>query len=674
MDDERVKKEMQSLAKEIHRYNHAFFQEGKSLVSDYAFDELVRRLRILEERYPHYKQPDSPTMRVGEGVTPHFPTVVHRYPMYSLDNTYEEGEVEKFIQRVTSNVSEEVVDFFCELKVDGIALSLTYAQGRLVNIVTRGDGKEGDDITINRMLLRHIPSQIEAKDCPAHFTVRGEAFMPKQAFQKLNAYYATQGRSPLANPRNATAGLVRTKQLDPTVKKMRPLAFVPYGLLPRVKGVATQEQVLDRLGTWGFQVNATSQHCLNKGDIMRYIDYWEGQRDELPMMVDGIVVKVNSITQQATLGMTVKSPRWAVAYKYKPVCKSTRLRGVVFQVGRTGAITPVAIVAPVALAGTTVQRASLHNAQEIVRLQLRFGDHVFVEKGGDIIPKIVKVDRSKPNPSGSPILFPTHCPDCATPLVRTDGEANHYCPHGLGCPTQLKEKLLHFAHRKALNIASLGRKTLGLLVEKKLIQHPIDLFALQQEQLERLEGFQEKSAQKLLHGIQASREKSFQRVLFGLGIPHVGATVVQKLLAHFSDIDALMAATKEELVAIPEVGAKIAESLCSYFATPFYREQIVRLRVAGLAFATQLQPVKAGRALPLAGKQFVVSGIFTEHSREGIRSLIQEQGGKVVSAISSKVDWLVVGNKAGLQKLKKAKALGVALLAEKALKEMVTIL
>ncbi|MGB0356741.1 MAG: NAD-dependent DNA ligase LigA, partial [Cytophagales bacterium] len=437
MDEKKIKEKIKALTKKIHRYNYAFFQQGESLVSDQGFDQLVYELQDLEKKHPQYKQPDSPTMRIGEAPTTHFPTVIHHYPMSSLDNTYEEEEVEKFIARVTKNLPGQEVDFFCELKVDGVALSLDYAQGKLKRIVTRGDGKEGDDITINQMLLTHIPIQVKGEELPDTFTVRGEAFMPKTSFEKLNTYYATQGRPALANPRNATAGLIRTKKLDPVVKKMRPLSFVPYGFRSRTAHLSTQAATLIRLREWGFQVKKTSQHCQDKEEIMRYIDHWEGERDGLPMMIDGIVIKVNKVGQQKVLGMTVKSPRWAIAYKYKPAQKRTTLLDVTFQVGRTGVITPVALVNPVLLAGTTVQRASLYNAQEMARLQLKHGDSVFIEKGGDIIPKITKVDRSMPNMEGTPILFPSQCPDCATPLVKADGEVIHYCPNRLGCPTQL---------------------------------------------------------------------------------------------------------------------------------------------------------------------------------------------------------------------------------------------
>ncbi len=667
MDEQQAKKEIATLTKAINTYNRAFFQEATSLVSDYEYDRLLLRLKKLEERYPIYRKHNSPTQRIGEKTSKHFPTITHQYPMDSLSNTYETEGITQFIKRIEKKIPDVPIEYFCELKLDGIALSLIYQRGKLQKIVTRGDGTQGDDITTNLSLLQNIPTKIVASNLPSDFEIRGEAYMEKNTLKKINEVYVQKSKAPLANPRNATAGMLRTKKPDESLKDLRPLIFCPYRLLGEKIKVSTQEEALETLRSWGFHMPATQQYTQNLQEIIDYINRWQKQKNTLPMMIDGIVIKVNNIALQQKLGNTAKSPRWAIAYKYKPENAFTQLKRVTFQVGRTGVITPVANVAPVLLAGTTVKRASLYNADEIKRLDLHIGDTVSIEKGGEIIPKITCVNKAKRNSEHIPVTFPTTCPACTAPLSQVEGEIHYYCLNTDACPPQLMGQIEHFVQRKAMNITFLGTKTIALLFTQKLIRQPADLFDLQRSQIENLEGFQEKSIYNLLSSIEKSKEVPFEKVLFGLGIRHIGFTVAKKLTHHFKNINQLITASKEELIAIPEIGEKIADSLLAYLATPHYREQIESLRSHGLQFQISENTIESNT---LANKTFVLSGTFRHYSREEMRDEIEGFGGRVISGLSSKVNFLVAGEKAGAQKLKKANKLEIPIISEETLEEM----
>ncbi|MEM9569637.1 MAG: NAD-dependent DNA ligase LigA [Bacteroidota bacterium] len=664
-----AKERIEALTRQLNNYNKAYFQEAKSLVSDFEYDKLLASLEKLEKAFPMYRLADSPTQRVGEQSSTNFPTVKHLYRMRSLSNTYEEKEIKQFVQRIKNRLPDEKIDFLCEIKADGVALSLTYVNNRLTQIITRGDGTKGDDITINTPLLRNVPLVLKSDQVFKEVTIHGEAAMPKAMFKALNNSYEAAGKPLLANPRNATAGMLRTKKIAEALKKKQPLTFTPYRLCAVGDAVtATQKAALQRLQAWGFDVPPTYQYCKDIVAIMQYIHHWEQAKHHLPIMVDGIVIKLNNLALQAQIGATAKVPRGMIAYKYKPDQAATILKEVTYQVGRTGVVTPVAILAPVALAGTTVKRASLYNAKAIAMLDLQIGDRVFIEKGGDIIPKVTGVDQQQRKAGQKPIKFVTHCPACNSLLVQESEDALRYCPNTLSCPPQLKGRILHFVQRKALNITTIGNKTIDLFFEKGLLRQPADLFDLTATQIAPLEGFQKKSIDNLLQGIEAAKKTPFSHVLFGLGIRHVGFTIAEKLATHFGNIDDLMAASEETLCATPEVGAKIAHSLITYFKHPTYRAEIARLREVGLSFV-QAKPTIADD-LPLTGKVFVVSGVFKSYSREEIRDYIQKKGGKVVGQLSSNVDFLLTGTKPGPQKVTKAKALAIAIITEEALEKM----
>lgn len=669
MDKAQAKREIAKLTEKIKKYDKAYFQDAKPLVSDYTYDQLVARLKKLEERFPTYQKPDSPTRFVSERPLIYMTSVRHRTPMYSLGNTYEEAEVVQFIQRIQKKLSNESIDFFCELKLDGVALSIIYEYGKLRRMVTRGDGLRGDDITFNAILFNNLQRTLEHPNIPAHIEVRGEVIMKKASFQEVNAIYEKNGQTLLANPRNAAAGLLRNQNPPAWFYKKPPLAFVPYALLQNEITITSQEQAMQQTQAWGFETLPTSKHCKNLQEIMDYIHYWDKHKQDLPMMIDGVVIKVNNLQQQNTLGATAKSPRWAVAYKYKPDGCFSTLKKVTFHVGRTGVVTPVATFNPILLEGTRVQHASLYNAQSIENLDLHRGDAIFIEKGGGIIPKVVNVDFSKRKPNQQRITFITHCPDCGSKLLHLPGEAMHYCPNTQQCPAQLKGTLAHFVSRKALNIQTIGLKTIDLLFDKKLLQTPVDLFKLRMEDIQSLEGFGAKSAQNILTNIEQAKEKPFANVLFGLGIRHVGYTTAKILVAYFSTIDALMTASEEALLAIPEIGPTIATSLLQYFQAPYHLQQIQGLRHAGLTFEAKVRNITAKG--PLSDKTFVVSGIFPNHNREEMQAYIQSKGGKTVTSISKKVDFLVIGQKPSSQKLAKAEALNIPTIYQERLEEMV---
>lgn len=677
----------------LNHYNHRYYQESVSEITDYEFDILLKELAELESQYPDLRREDSPTLRVGGGITKNFETVTHRYPMLSLGNTYNEQDLRDFDERVRKGLYGEVYEYICELKFDGISLSMTYENGVLKRAVTRGDGTRGDDITANVRTIKTLPLKIRSEDSggrsegklafPASFEVRGEGFMPISSFEKLNKDLEAADEPTYANPRNAASGAFKLQ--DSAESARRGLDCYLYAFLSDDDVFGTHEESLMTLKTWGFNVSPGWRKCADIDEVLAYIHEWETKRHTLPLATDGIVIKVNSIAQQRELGFTAKSPRWAISFKYKAENKAGVLKSVSYQVGRTGALTPVANLdnlngdgKGLQLSGTRVKRASLHNANEIERLGLMLNDVVFVEKGGEIIPKITGVDvDARSNRLLLPIVYPTHCPECGTELVRKETEANHYCPNERGCPPQLRGKVEHFIHRKALNIDSLGEGKIELLFDKNLVQTPADLYDLTYEKLFGLEkvitdeetgktkkiGFKEKTVENILKGIEQSKQAPFKQVLFGIGIRFVGATVAEKLAAYFRNIDALMAADFEALCNVPEIGGKIAQSIVDYFAEESNRDYIGRLRTAGLQFETDDVPVVA-ESNALEGKSFLYTGTFAGMTREQLEAKIEANGGKLLSGVSAKLNFLIVGEKPGASKIDKATKLNVKMISE----------
>jgi DNA ligase (NAD+) len=660
------------LSDKINHYNQRYYQENISEISDYEFDKLLEELISLETQYPHLRQPDSPSQRVGGAVTKNFPTVKHRYPMLSLGNTYSTEELLDFDKRLKKLLGQtQELTYCCELKFDGVSLSLTYEKGLLVRAVTRGDGVQGDDITANAKTIRSIPLRIEAPDLPEVFEVRGEVFMPLEVFEALNQQRAAEGKELYANPRNTASGSLKMQDAAEVAK--RKLDMYAYFLLGDNLPFQTHSEAVAALARWGFPVSPTYKVCEGIAQVQAYLDHWELERLKLPVDTDGAVIKVNSFDQQQELGFTSKSPRWAIAYKYKAQDAATQLLSISYQVGRTGAVTPVAELAPVQLAGTTVKRASLHNADEIARLDLHEGDHVFVEKGGEIIPKVTRVSLALRAPNAKPIRFINQCPACQTELVRREGEAQHFCPNEKGCPPQITGRIEHFIHRKAMDIDSLGSETIELLFEKGLVRNVADLYTLQYDQLIGLERFAERSVRKLLEGIEQSKAVAFERVLFGLGIRHVGETVARKLVAHFRTLEALAAADFEALVAVEDVGERIAHSVQAFLADPEQQALIARLKSYGLQFESQAQE-PAKESTRLEGMTFVISGVFERFERDELKDKIEANGGKVASGVSKKTNYLLAGDKIGPAKLEKAQSLGVTILSEEAFLEMLNVL
>ena len=667
MAPEQAKKEIQELSEKINYYNHLYYQKNKSEISDYEFDQMLENLIVLEKQFPQFKDPHSPSQRVGGTITKEFPTVYHRYPMLSLGNTYSPAELEEFDRRVSRGLEGEPYEYFCELKFDGVSISLLYENNKLSKGVTRGDGVRGDDVSNNIKTIRSIPLVLRDKGIPDSFEVRGEVFMPKEVFLKLNREREDIGEERYANARNTTAGTV--KMQDSTEVARRKLDCYVYGVLGAA-GIKTHEEAIKKLESWGFHVSPTYKKCNSIEAVLDYIKHWELKRLELPLETDGVVIKVNNLGQQERLGFTAKSPRWAIAYKYKAQSTSTKLNGVTYQVGRTGAVTPVAMLEPVFLAGTTVKRASLHNANEIARLDLRIGDYVFVEKGGEIIPKVTGVDPSKRSPDATPIQYADHCPECNSPLYRVEGEAAYYCPNVNGCPPQIKGRIEHFIQRKAMDIDSLGERTIDQLYKLGLVKSPADLYDLKTEDIATLEGYKDKSIKNLLGGIENSKSRSFENVLFAIGIRYVGKTVAERLAHYFRDIDQLAKASFESLMAAPEVGDKIAKSVFEFFRKPENQLEIARLKKAGLNFESdEKEPEKVSEVL--AGKSFVLSGVFKNYERDDLKDVILKNGGKVLSAVSGKLDYLVAGENMGPAKKEKAQKLGVTIISEGELEKMI---
>lgn len=661
MSPEQAKKEILDLTEKVNYHSHLYYQKSDTEISDFEFDKLLETLQKLEQQFPQFKQPDSPTQRVGGTIAKEFETVYHTYPMLSLGNTYSQQELEDFDGRVSRGLDGDPYEYFCELKFDGVSISLLYEDGVLVRGITRGDGIRGDDVTANVRTIHNIPLRVKGKAFPKSFEVRGEVFMPKNVFAQLNKDREDIGEERYANARNTTSGTLKMQDSGEVAR--RKLDCFVYYLLGEELGIKTHEEGIKKLEAWGFNVSPTYKKCNDIKQVLDYINSWENKRQELPLETDGVVLKVNSLELQRQLGFTAKSPRWAISYKYKAESISTHLKGVTYQVGRTGAITPVAELEPVLLAGTTVKRASLHNANEIARLDLRIGDSVFVEKGGEIIPKVTGVDLAKRKSDSKPIQYIEHCPECGTALIREEGEAAHYCPNINGCPPQITGRIEHFIQRKAMDINSLGERTIAQLHALGIVNSPADLYDLKREDVLKLEGFKELSTKNLLTGIERSKAAPFESVLFAIGIRYVGKTVAEKLARHFKNIGALVKASYEELLQTPEVGEKIAMSVVAFFKVPENQREIARLKAAGLQFeSTAKEPEKESDALN--NKSFVISGVFQKYEREQLQDIILKNGGRVLSAVSGKLDYLLAGDNMGPSKREKAEKLGVAIISE----------
>jgi len=667
MTAEQARKEIAALTEKINHHNELYYQQHRTEISDFEFDKLLEQLIKLEDSFPQFKSTESPTQRVGGTITKSFETVFHKYPMLSLGNTYSEEELRDFDGRVAKALDGEPYEYFCELKFDGVSISLIYENGILTKGVTRGDGVRGDDVTVNVRTIRSIPLKINNKDIPAYFEVRGEVFMPKNVFEQLNKEREDIGEEKYANARNTTSGTLKMQDSAEVAK--RKLNCYAYYLLGDEIEASTHEDCIKKLEHWKFLVSPTYKKCKDIKDVLAYIAHWENKREELPLETDGVVIKVNSLSQQRELGFTAKSPRWAIAYKYKPQSISTRLNGITYQVGRTGAVTPVAELEPVFLAGTTVKRASLHNANEIARLDLRIGDYVFVEKGGEIIPKVTGVDQTKRNKNSEPVHYIAKCPECGTKLIRIEGEANHYCPNTAGCPPQIRGRIEHFIQRKAMDIDSLGEQTIKQLYDLDLVKSPADLYDLTKEDLLRLDKVKDKSAQNMLSGIEQSKVASFESVLFAIGIRYVGKTVAEKLARHFKNMEALMKASYEQLLEAPEVGEKIAQSVLQFFQSEENQKEIARLMKAGLNMAVVEKEVAKDSDI-LGDKSFVISGTFENYERDELKDIILKNGGRILSGVSAKLDYLLAGDNMGPAKREKAEKLGVKIISAEEFEKM----
>lgn len=659
-------KEIQQLREALNRHNWLYYVEAAPEVSDYEYDAMMRRLVELEKAHPEEFDPNSPSVRVGSDLANEFHTVAHRYPMLSLGNTYSLEELTDFCDKIRKEIPE--VEFVCEQKFDGTAISLTYENGRLLRAVTRGDGEKGDDVTANVRTIRSVPLVLRGEGYPDYFEMRGEVYMPHSSFERLNAEREDIGEQPFANPRNAAAGTLKLQ--NSSIVAERGLDCFLYYMEGDNLPFSSHWENLEAARSWGFRISQQMALCHNWEEIAAYIEQTAALREELPYDIDGVVIKVNSYADRRRLGSTAKAPRWAVAYKYKAEQALTRLHSVDFQVGRTGAITPVANLQPVHLAGTTVKRASLHNAEQIALLDVRLGDMVYVEKGGEIIPKITGVELSERSVESQPFEYITHCPECGAELVRIEGEAKHYCPNSEACPPQIVGRIVHFISRKAMNIESLGEETVELLVREGLIKDIADLYLLRAEQLVPLPRLGEKSAENIIESITGSKAVPFHRVLFALGIRYVGETTAKQLAAHFGSLEALQSATMEELLETPEVGDKIAATIVAYFAEEKNRVLVQRLAEAGLQFRAEQKSSDKGNQL--SGLGIVISGTFVRHSRDELKELIEQYGGKNLSSVSSKTDYLLAGENMGPAKLKKAEQLGVKIISESDFEQMIS--
>ncbi|MEY3049942.1 MAG: hypothetical protein RL365_1980 [Bacteroidota bacterium] len=668
VNPEEAKARILSLSAELNRHNDLYYIQVKPEISDQAFDFLLKELESLEAQFPDFALPNSPSKRVGGDITKKFESVRHEFPMLSLTNTYSEEEIQEWAGRI-SKAGMEDLEFVCELKYDGVAIGLRYEMGDLVRAVTRGDGEQGEDITANVRTIRTVPLSLKG-DFPDKFEIRGEVFMPLAAFNNLNEARDEAGEERFANPRNTAAGTLKLQ--DSAVVATRGLDTFLYGVYGNDLSFQSHMEAVIAAGSWGFKIPSEAHGYISSTNtiagVMDFIHYWDKHRTELPFEIDGIVIKVNSYEHQRRLGFTAKSPRWATAFKFKAKQVQTRLLSVDYQVGRTGAITPVANLSPISLGGTTVKRASLHNADQIEKLDLHLEDLVYVEKGGEIIPKIVGLDLAKRFPNAIPVGFITHCPECHSLLVREEGEAQHFCPNQVSCPPQVIGRIQHFVSRKAMNIDGIGEETVAQLVNEGVISTLADLYDLTREPLLALDRMADKSVDNLLAGIEASKQVPFERVLFGLGIRFVGETVAKKLAYAFGTMDTLQIATFEELLAVDEIGERIANSLISFFKNQESLQLITRLKLHGLNMGVEKRALDS---TVLEGKTLVVSGVFDSFSRDELKHLIDINGGKNTGSVSAKTDFLVAGEGMGPSKLKKATDLGVTILSEEEFKNLI---
>jgi DNA ligase (NAD+) len=654
-----IKEKIQTLREELRQHNYNYYILDNATISDYEFDIKLKELQALEQQHPEFFDANSPTQRVGGEITKNFKTTVHDFRMYSLDNSYSKEDLLDWETRIKKMVDGEV-QYTCELKYDGASMNLTYENGKLIRAVTRGDGVQGDEVTANVKTINTVPLQLKG-EFPERFDIRGEIVLPIEGFLKMNEERVANEEEPYKNPRNTASGSLKLQ--DSTEVSKRPLECLLYSIKGNNLNIQSQFEGLEKARSWGFKVPKEAKLVNSIDDVLEYVEYWDKHRHNLPYEIDGVVVKVNNLYQQDELGFTAKAPRWAMAYKFKAEQVSTRLNEITYQVGRTGAITPVANLEPVQLAGTTVKRASLHNADQIEKLDIREGDEVFVEKGGEIIPKIIAVDLTKRPENSQPTQYITHCPECETLLERIEGEAKHYCPNYSGCPPQVVGRIQHYISRKAMDIEGLGGETVALLVKGGLINDYSDLYELTVEQVIPLERMAEKSAENLIKGVEASKQIPFERVLFALGIRYVGETVAKKLAKHYKTIDALMFASTLELITVDEIGERIAESVVEFFSSEENQKIVQRLKAFGVQLEISAEKL-ANQTEILKGLSIVVSGVFDTISRNELKKLIEDNGGKVSSSISSKTTYLVAGDKMGPSKRTKAENLNISILTE----------
>ena len=655
-----IQNTIQKLREELNQHNYNYYVLDKPTISDFEFDMKLKQLQELEDKYPEYFDENSPTQRVGGTITKNFQTVPHEHRMYSLDNSYSKEELIDWEKRIQKVLGEVPLEYTCELKYDGASISITYENGKLKRAVTRGDGFQGDDVTNNIKTIKSIPLKING-NFPEKFDVRGEIILPFAGFEKMNQELMEIGELPYSNPRNTASGSLKLQDSAEVAK--RPLDCLLYFIIGNKLPFNTQFDGLETARQWGFKVPKEAKLAHNLDEVFQYIDYWDVHRNKLPYETDGVVVKVNSFHYQDELGFTAKSPRWAIAYKFKSEQVSTKLLSISYQVGRTGAITPVANLEPVQLAGTIVKRASLHNADQIEKLDIRVGDTVFVEKGGEIIPKIIAVDFTKRPENSEPTKYITHCPECNTELVRGEGEANHYCPNFYGCPPQIIGRIQHYISRKAMDIEGLGGETVALLYNNGLVHNYADLYELTVEQILPLERMAQKSAENLVKGVKNSVNIPFERVLYAIGIRFVGETVAKKLAKHYKNIDALSQATLMDLILVDEIGDRIAQSVINFFENKENRIIIERLKSYGVQFEI-IEKINPNATNKLSGKTFVVSGVFEKFSRDDLKKAIEDNGGKVGSSISAKTDYVVAGDNMGPAKLEKANKLNIPIISE----------
>ncbi len=657
-----TKEYVEQLRSELHRHNHNYYVLNAPEITDFEFDRLMRELQELEALHPEYYDPMSPTMRVGSDLSNEFVQVAHKYPMLSLGNTYSFDEVREFYNRVQKSLGGEPFELCCEIKYDGVSISLTYEEGRLVRAVTRGDGVQGDDVTANVKTINSIPLVLHGNNYPREFEIRGEILMPWEQFDRLNREREAQEEALFANPRNAASGTLKLQ--NSAVVASRKLDAYLYYMLGETLPDTGHYECLQQASRWGFKVSSAMRKCSTLNEVFDYINYWDTERKNLPVATDGIVIKVNSLAQQRSLGYTAKVPRWAIAYKFQAEKAVTRLNEITYQVGRTGTVTPVANFDAVQLSGTMVKRATLHNADFMDNLDLHIGDMVFVEKGGEIIPKITAVDlTARSFMMGEKVRFITRCPECGTPLMRVEGEAAIFCPNDVSCPPQIKGRIEHFISRKAMNIDGLGAETVDLLYSVGLIRDAADLYKLRIPDISRLERMGYKSAENIIRSIERSREVPFERVLFAVGIRFVGETVAKKLARAFGSMERIENATFDELIAVDEIGEKIAQSILRFFANDQCRTLVARLKEAGLQMEV-VEDESIERTNKLAGKSIVISGVFAQHSRGEYKAMIEQHGGTNVSSISSKTSFVLAGRDMGPAKLEKAQKLGVPIVDE----------